>query len=73
MRLISLCDVCRVEIINVDNEGQRGSSENVADVVHPSNMEVGGTWCVAGSLNHFTWGGDFYQFSSNAVCVQDYL
>ena len=30
----------RVEIINVDDEGQGSGSENVADVVHPSNMEV---------------------------------
>jgi hypothetical protein len=29
----------RVEIINVDDEGQGSGSENVADVVHPSNME----------------------------------
>ena len=33
-------DQCSVEIINVDDEGQGGSSENVIDVVHPSNMEV---------------------------------
>ena len=30
----------RVEIINVDDEGQGVGSENVVDVVHPSNMEV---------------------------------
>ena len=30
----------RVEIINVDDRGQRGSTDNVSGVVHPSNMEV---------------------------------
>ena len=32
--------VHRVEIINVADEGQGSGSENVGDVVHPSNMEV---------------------------------
>ena len=29
-----------MEIINVDDGNGRGSSENLTDVVHPSNMEV---------------------------------
>ena len=30
----------RVEIINVEDDDQRRGSDNVADDVHPSNMEV---------------------------------
>ena len=36
-----MCNQHRVEIINVDDRNGRGSSDNLADVVHPSNMEVG--------------------------------
>ena len=35
-----MCNQHRVEIINVDDRNGRGSSDNLADIVHPSNMEV---------------------------------